>query len=370
MNAEKSVTVRPMRPEEKWKVIKLGMASFHPVLALLVPMSINPDIIVAEGEDGGIAGAIFPRIIEVKGRKIGFVDFIFTAPSRQGQGIGGALLDAALEWFRRQGCEEALATVDGCNSPSWCLFHSRGFRRWRVSEQWREMGLHWLPLILRTAHFFDAGGFYLRRKLREEPDPVSFDRGVIPWAVSTLILGILLWVAVLRRGIRTPFAPGVIAGCLAIPFLYMAVRTAMRYAMAQKLGLPLEFRPWESGVILASALTLAFGGFMPLTGAFYVAQPDFNYHRSRREAGLMALAEVLASWGLMAVFAAFKALGVSSIMVKLGFFAGIGWAVLDVLGWVFPSHATNAIHLWRWNKLIWAMTALLFVALLVMARGH
>ncbi len=109
------------------------------------------------------------RVAEAGGRVVGFASSspwktrpayrwtveigVYVLPARQGEGIGGALLDALLPALRDTGFRTALAGIALPNPGSVALFESRGFRYAGVLPRvgfkqgaWRDVGywsLHW-----------------------------------------------------------------------------------------------------------------------------------------------------------------------------------------------------------------------------------
>lgn len=55
---------------------------------------------------------------------------IAATEAARGRGVGRALLDAGLEWARRQGAEVVHLEVDERNDPALRLYRSVGFREW------------------------------------------------------------------------------------------------------------------------------------------------------------------------------------------------------------------------------------------------
>jgi ribosomal protein S18 acetylase RimI-like enzyme len=75
-------------------------------------------------QGGALAGM---SMLTMFGRSIGYVYYIAVSPSRRGSGVGGMLLDDALQVLRKEGAREAFACVHPHNKPSFRLFRSREF---------------------------------------------------------------------------------------------------------------------------------------------------------------------------------------------------------------------------------------------------
>lgn len=75
------------------------------------------------------------------GPAIGYVYYIAVARRFRGMGVGGTLLDHAVDLFRREGRREVYASIEEDNTSSIRLFRSRGFRPTGFEELRRKYGL-------------------------------------------------------------------------------------------------------------------------------------------------------------------------------------------------------------------------------------
>lgn len=81
-------------------------------------------------------------VLERLEREVGYVYYLSTAESHRREGLGGRLLDDALDLFRRNGATVAYAAAETENTASIALFRSRGFRPVERKELgFREGGL-------------------------------------------------------------------------------------------------------------------------------------------------------------------------------------------------------------------------------------
>ncbi len=78
---------------------------------------------------------------EMLGPATGYIFYIAVSPSLRGKGVGGLLLDDALQLLRRAGASEVLACVRPENTASLRLFQARGFRETGFRELVRSKGL-------------------------------------------------------------------------------------------------------------------------------------------------------------------------------------------------------------------------------------
>jgi ribosomal protein S18 acetylase RimI-like enzyme len=81
---------------------------------------------------GAIAGHTWGRVAEIKQ--------LWVEPAHRGQGLGLALLDAALAEARRRGCQQAIVMSYDFQAPG--LYEKRGFQRLIEIPDWPEGRTH------------------------------------------------------------------------------------------------------------------------------------------------------------------------------------------------------------------------------------
>jgi GNAT superfamily N-acetyltransferase len=352
-------------------------------MGLLMAVTMSPQGLVAEDTTGTIVGAFTLRTVRVGKRKLGILDWVVVDPQHQGQGISKILADQALSWFRQQGCEEVITTgVDGYNSAAWNAAYSCGLRYWSVSQQIREFGWRWLKLLIVIPHI-GVTTFILHSALdeQEQPEP-SATSGVGMLISVTLFLGLfllplsrvreVLWESIVVEDLLAPFNPTVILVGVGIMAIYMSIRTGAHWLAARTLRLPLTFRLWDSGLIVATLLAAAFSGFLPgFGGSFYIRQTRFDYSQARPAMGKIMLAGVAASLALFTVFTLWSGPGTGTLgeITMLGRYVGLAFGITDTLLFFAPFQALPAGHLWRWRRAVWLVVAVGFVGIwLVLPR--
>ncbi len=75
--------------------------------------------------DGALAGV---SMLEMLTPEVGYVYYLAVATAMRREGVGGRLLDDALDRFAGRGARVCYAAVGADNDPSIALFRSRGFR--------------------------------------------------------------------------------------------------------------------------------------------------------------------------------------------------------------------------------------------------
>jgi ribosomal protein S18 acetylase RimI-like enzyme len=90
----------------------------------------------AVGEGSAVGAALFTLI----GEGTGYLYYVAVLPSNRGSGVGGMLVDDAIQVLRAQEAREAYACVRPDNVPSVKLIQSRGFTRTSFGELARTRG--------------------------------------------------------------------------------------------------------------------------------------------------------------------------------------------------------------------------------------
>ena len=379
-----AVTIRELRPEELDIVRDLGKRAFSSPMGLSMAATMSPQGLVAEDETGTIIGALTLRTASVGDRKLGIPDWAVVDPQHQGKGIGLALGDQALVWFRQQGCDRVITTgVDGYNSASWNLAHSRGLRYWPVSQQIREFGWRWPKLLFVIPHTIGISTLILQLPLneQEQPEPPATS-GVGALVGVTLFLGLfllllsrvrgVLWGSMAVSDLLAPLNPTAVFVGAGIVAAYVGIRALAHWLTAQALRLPLTFRLWDAGLITATFLAAGLGLFMPgLGGSYYVRQTKFNYTKAYPAMGKIMLAGVAASLALLTVFTVWTGLDGATlgVVMMLGRYVGVSFGLTDTLFFFAPFQALPAGHLWRWRRVVWLVASVCFLGIwLVLPR--
>ncbi len=88
---------------------------------------------------GGLPAGL--SMLTMVGAGLGYVYYVAVIPAQRRAGLGGMLLDDALEVLGTAGALETLACIRGDNTASVRLFRSRGFERIRLRDLSRMKGL-------------------------------------------------------------------------------------------------------------------------------------------------------------------------------------------------------------------------------------
>ncbi|MER6914187.1 GNAT family N-acetyltransferase [Streptomyces sp. NPDC000594] len=132
--------IRPARPGDEAALARLDHDTWSTLHAVL-PRSDAPrnpffqdgnrpeDLIVAEGDDGGILGyikTVFPTPLECN-RHVRQIQGLVVARTARGRGVGRALIRAARAEAHRAGARRITLRVLGHNAPARALYAAEGF---------------------------------------------------------------------------------------------------------------------------------------------------------------------------------------------------------------------------------------------------
>lgn len=360
MSQVSDVVIRPMRDDERGTVHAIMRRAFP--LVDQWAFAWTPNVLVAE-QSGQLLGAIVLKLFALpNNRKGGSVAWVFTAPEARGQGLGQRLVEAGIDFFEQQRCDEILTTVEGFNTSSSKLFATRGFKILSPGAQFRRYGLATFAVWAKISHCFDIGHFLWVR-----PATTTADNPTWQWwgtiAANTLI-GLLMLGRLSSSSVISSTMWLVLP--LAILMLF-GLRSLGMWLAARRQGLTVQFRAWESGFLLSIAIALVFPGAMyPVPGGVYPTTHQWRYRDLLPQLGWMALAGtlpvLLVVWGVwMAV-----QLDIPSPYLKAGLdvmrLVGKPLILFDIALPFFPFVSFNGQRLWDWNKSVWAVLTVATVA--------
>ncbi|HZY56699.1 MAG TPA: GNAT family N-acetyltransferase, partial [Rubrobacteraceae bacterium] len=266
------ISVRRMDADDEEAVKALAGRAFSPLASLSFPRS--PDALIYERR-GELVGAVVLRTFELPGeRKSGVMTWLMTDPGARGLGVGGRLVEAALQSFEERGCREMFACVEGYNSSSANLFAVRGFTILSFGEQLRRYGfLGTLLLWLRTSRLGGDMGHFLWAR----PGQLGLDSPAFQWWVGTLANALVLLLVGWRGNWLGDFAPATLLGVVLIVVTLLGLREGTMRLVVWLRGLPVRHRVWESTFPLSLGVALALGVFLPAPGSVYPRQDTWHY---------------------------------------------------------------------------------------------
>jgi GNAT superfamily N-acetyltransferase len=362
-----AISVRRMHDGEERAVRALAGRAFSRLESAFFSPPVHT--LVAE-RDGRLLGAVVPKLFELPNkRRAAVMVWLMTDPETRGLGVGGRLVEAALEYLKEHDCQEAFACVEGYNTSSSNLFAAHDFIIISPGEQFRRYGLlGTLALWLQTFRLGGEVGHFLWTR----PGTTRPDDPRLQWWTGTLVSALVFLLAVWRAGLAEGLTPATIFGAaLAVVALFGLREVAMRLA-ARSLGLSVRHRAWEAALPLSAGIALMFGWFLPTPGSVYPRAGTWRYRQLVPKLGPIAFAG--ASAVLAFVWAAWALLRLSepppeiSELLRATHRAGQMLALFEVLLPFSIFVSFNGRRVWDWNRLAWATLAIVTMALFLVAR--
>ncbi|TVR89316.1 MAG: GNAT family N-acetyltransferase [Spirochaetaceae bacterium] len=372
--------IRELRPGEKKELTRVMRTCFGWFGSLFFDLG---DMAYVYELDGAIAGGITISSFRIDGtRRGGVVKWVFTLPEARGHGAASLLIDRAMEWFTEQGCTHTFACVEGYNTGSSNRFSGLGFRIFSFGEQLRSFGMRLPQVWLKTFHVVDLGHFLWTRVQGESDSEVTGEGnsqaatppgragagfGQLGAVAATLLLHTLfMYLLPVRQG--TGLAPDYLWSVPAALGLMFGLRFGAMWAAAAALRLRLQYRAWETGLLIVAVVSTLFGGIFFAPGGLYPDRSTYRYSELLPKLGPIACsgAAVLLAlgWALWAARASGTALGDSALAALMLNYIRV-LLVFEVLIPFFPMASFNGRRVLDWNRYLWALLAIGAAALLL-----
>jgi len=359
--------VRPLQPGEARELAAVMRRSFGGLAGML--FTAGKAAFVAE-RGGRIVGGVALGVFRIDAaRRGGVVKWLFTLPAARGHGVASELVDRALAWFDEQAVTDAIACVEALNAGSSNRFARRGFAPLGFLEQVHRFGWRLPTVWWHANHVVDVGHVLWARGVGDASAAASGDDAEDrAWGLAGLA-ATLAWhaafaaILLVRHGVGLDPAAiatfGLAAGAVVV------VRTGAQALAGRAAGLRLRYLPWETGLLLAGAIALLFGGPFVAPGGPVPRARVWSPAAAAPALARMALAGATAVaalgaaawWGVAAGVAqdlAEPVLLYARMMllvdVLLPFFpmtAFAGWRVLEAspVGWALLAAGTLALWL-------------------------
>lgn len=269
--------MREIRPGEAAELKRLACPNFSVVEQLFMS---KPKLgIVAQAQDGSVAGGVFLVIVEAGGKKVGCVDIIFVLPKHRGSGVAKQLYHAAVENLHQRGCDTVMALVRGDNSQSLLRFETEGLHPISLYKLCKQIGFAAMAgLFIKTASLACATGCWV---LCESAAPQSIG-GTIENLLRTFGTNgfLLLCGALLSSLLYTESTPW---WNLLAALFFLGVITLGETLGRQTAGGSWRFVLPEGGLV-PSAIVALLGGFYPMLGHWYLAERENTQEYRKRMA--------------------------------------------------------------------------------------
>ncbi len=348
---EAVITIRQMRQEEAPLIQKIGRRAFHGMEALIVPKP--REALVAE-RDGAAVGAVLYKCFKSGGQKVGYIDYAFIDPEYHGQGVGGVLYKAAVDFLWGRGCDAVTALVKDDNVGSWGLLLKNGFDRVSLPSLVGQFGLGGA-----LAHYFKTPfccgvGMDYYVALRNGPCP-SGKEGCVKQLGAYFLANLLFLLAIASMGGRY------LVSTLAAYVLLLAGGVAFAF-----LGTKFSKRDWVfrhcNGGALVGVFLIPGRSLFPMVGRWYPMQYE-NTPEFRRDLGLTALTE----WLFVLVTTAIAVFsGAASPVVRILGQLGTLFLIFRVIT-LYPFESYGGLRIYRWNKWVYAAMAACSLAVVIAA---
>lgn len=343
------ILIRKMKPDERKAVKKVMKKAFPFLMRFFVYFTKN--VVIAEINGLIVGGAILKTFLIDKDRKGGVVCFIFTSPEAKGKGIGQKLTEFGLKFLKDSGCSDIFALVEGDNTSSSKLFSNRGFNLINPVEQIRVYGLKIFHVWINTYHIFDVG--HLMWLQREE----KIKRKCSYQLLSTLILHTGLFIIMhLRSGSSITYGTTVTIFATFTMLFGLRILSMLIVAKIQKVEV--EFRMWESGIVLNFLITVIFGGFVPSPGSLYPKEKNWSYREHSRNLGIMALTSSIILVSILLLLKSFLLLNTLpdfQSYINTAYIITTGIVILDVSLPLFPLSSYNGRRVWNMSRFAWVV---------------
>lgn len=258
---------REIRPGEAAELKRLACPNFSVVEQLF--MSKPKMGIVAQADDGNVAGGAFLVIVEAGEKKVGCIDIIFVLPQYRGSGVAKQLYHAAVENLHQRGCDTVMALVRGDNSQSLRRFEAEGLRPTSLHGLRQKIGFSaTAALFVKTASLACATGCWI---LCENAMPQSIGGNAKNILRTFLANGaLLLCGALIGSLLHTESTPW---WNLLAALFFLAVLTLGESLGRKAVGGSWRFVLPEGGLV-PTAIVALLGGFYPMLGHWYLVERD------------------------------------------------------------------------------------------------
>ena len=364
------VVVRPLAPGEARELGAVMRRSFGG----LAGMMFGPGKQAFVAERGGrIVGGVTLGVFRIDVRRRGgVVKWLFTLPAARGHGVASALVDRALAWFDEQGVTDAIACVEALNAGSGNRFARRGFAPLGFVAQAQRFGWRLPRVWWHANHVVDVGHVLWARDTDEAAGSSATDveersRGLAGLA-ATLAWHAAFAALLLARNGAGLDAAAIAAFAVAVGAV-VVVRTAAQALVGRAAGLRLRYLPWETGLLLAGAIALVFGG--PFVAAGSVVPRARTWSPSALAPALarmafagaaaVALLGLAAWWGVAA--------GVAPDLAEPVLLYARMMLLVDVLLPFFPMTAFAGRRMFEASPVGWGGLAAVTVALWLVGPG-
>ncbi|MCU4925130.1 GNAT family N-acetyltransferase [Halobacteria archaeon AArc-dxtr1] len=372
IGADEGLSIAPVSAEDeqtRHRLKELAADAFPTPQDAFVHLS---EDVLAARVGGTVVGGVILDLVEGSNGPVGMVSWLFTDPSAQGRGVGRRLLEEAVAYLQKRGCQAALAVVQWQNTPSSKLFARQGFERISTPTLVRRFGVRQSGRIVRSSyHFMNVGCDlwcieFARTVPADDtahPESTQAERSDSTgqtggrWhslsQLGTTVVVHALLLAIVVGGVtgfswsQTTLLMGGVGGLLIVlrtlPYLVATARDDRRWS----------FQSWEN-VFPFSGVIALLGGFLPVPGNVTPEKRDWSY-----DSELAVLGPAAVAWGVLLVA------GLATLAGVRGQFDADSWqslrttllvfVIVDLWLVVWPFDGYNGRIVYDWNRVVWGL---------------
>ncbi|TVP94907.1 MAG: GNAT family N-acetyltransferase [Acholeplasmatales bacterium] len=363
-------TIEVLNENQRQTLLPILRKSFG-LFGYFMAFDVGDYTLVYKEEETILGGIVCGTINLQEGRKLGMIKYLFTHPDAQGRGIAGRLFAAAMDHFENAGYAEVAGCVEGHNTASSNLFAQHGFALRSTADQYHRYQKALPKVWFKGNHLVDIGYFWWSKALQDTMPATPDDRHAKPlgaWWVQVLFHAVLIVLLMLRQGWRLHVHIIWLAPVIAA--LLFALKFGPMLLAARRLKFKVVYRYWESGMILATAITLFFSGVFVTFGGLYPNKAVWREDHEKQTLFKMTLPSVLvlltASAVAVFLFPLYRPNNPRLIELMGLFRFIIPYAIFfDLLLGIAPANAMGGGRIRRVNPVLWAVLLAISAVLMV-----
>lgn len=351
MTDQSKIIVRPMKDGEQKELVGIGRRAFRLMEALFV--GAPKSAMVAE-YDGKVVGSIFYKPIAVQDKKAVYIEQAFVDPDYSGRGIGQILYAQTFDFLWKQGYDVITALVKDDNVGSWKLFEANECKRVSYGQIISELGLSgFLGLYVTTPFLFAVGmDLYMANRADTVREKSSTAMGATAFFLANIFLLTPLWIRCFSKGFYELLWP--LLAYLTVLLLFLGGRGLGNFLC----GNAGKFRLNNGGSFLSLLLSF-WGNTFPMNANWY---PE-TYENTKEFRKKLAKPELL-KWAIFVVVPFVSSLWAEhpywSILSRLASFFLIFMMIP-----VYPFESFGGGRVYRYDKKIWLLTAMVSIITII-----
>lgn len=345
------VIIRPMKDGEQKEIVKVGKKAFKLMEALFVG---TPKQAMVADYNGKIVGSIMYKYINIKKKKVVYIDEAFVDPEFSGMGIGKMLYNQTFNYLWKQGCDTMTALVKDDNVGSWKLFVDNQFKRVSCYEIIKELGIvGFIIHYLRTPFLFAVGmDFYMSNKKNTVKEKNNTAIGILSFFLANILLLIPLWIRYFNKS-SNDFQWGLL-GYITVLAIFIGSRYIGKL-ISKNNG---KFRFNNGGSFLTLLLSF-WGNTFPMNANWY---PE-KYEKTKDFRKKLAIPELI-KWVVFMILPL-----ISMIWIENPYWQTVGqlscFYLLFTIIPIYPFESLGGGRIYKYNRKLWLVTFIMTILELI-----